>query len=215
MKNIMIYFLLFIIYSILGWINETIITAITNKKFINRGFLIGPYLPIYGSGALSIIFLLKSYQNDLLVLFIMSVIICSIIEYVTSYIMEKIFKARWWDYTHIPFNLNGRICLPFSLIFGLMGSIIILINNYFYKFLNSIPIIIISIMFIILLTVFTIDLIISFNVINKIKLSANNLRKDYSKEITEKVKETLENKSLLIKRLLNAFPNIKILQRKK
>lgn len=209
------FFLLFIIYSVLGWAIETIVTCIINKKFVDRGFLIGPYLPIYGTGALAIIVLLKPYYNDYVALFVMCVIICSIIEYLSSYFMEKIFKARWWDYTHIPFNINGRICLCFSIAFGFMGTIIILVNKYLYKFLISIPPIINIILFIILILIFITDIIISFNIINKIKLSADNLRKDYSEEITSKVKEILKNKSLLVNRLLNAYPDIKIIKKKK
>ncbi len=215
MKEVMIYFLLFIVYSILGWIVETSATSIYHKKLVDRVFLIGPCLPIYGTGAIAIIILLKKYHNDFLVLFIMSIVLCSIIEYLTSYLMEKIFKARWWDYTNIPFNINGRICLPFSIAFGFMGSLIIVINTHIYSLINNIPPQLLTIIFIIILIIFITDIIVSFNIINKIKLSANNLRKDYSEEITEKVKNTLENNSLLIKRLLHAFPNIKILQKKK
>lgn len=213
--NVVNYFLLFIIYSILGWTIETIVTCIINKKFVDRGFLIGPYLPIYGTGALAIIILLKPYYDDYVALFVMSVIICSIIEYLSSYFMEKIFKARWWDYTHIPFNINGRICLRFSIAFGFMGTIIVLVNRYLYSFLISIPATLTIILFIIILSIFIIDIIISFNIINKIKLSADNLRKDYSEEITSKVKVILKNKSLLINRLLNAYPDIKIVKKKK
>lgn len=215
MKTIIIYFLLFIIYSFLGWIMESIVSGIGSKKIINRGFLIGPYIPIYGTGALSIIILLRPYHNDFLVLFVMSIIVCSIIEYITSYLMEKIFKARWWDYSHIPFNINGRICLLFSIAFGFMGSIIVFLNKYLYTYISNIPNIFALILFIILFIIFIADVIISFNIINKIKLSAYNLKKDYSEEITEKVKKILESKSVLFKRLLQAFPNIKWLKRKK
>jgi len=209
------YFLLFILYSFLGWIIETLVTAITNKKFVDRGFLIGPYLPIYGTGALAIIIMLKPYHNDYLILFVMSVIVCSIIEYLSSYFMEKIFKARWWDYTNIPFNINGRICLLYSVAFGFMGTIIILINKHLLNLLNSIPTPITIILFTISLIAFITDVIVSFNIINKIKLSADNLRKDYSEEITSKVKEILKNSSRLTNRLLNAYPDIKIIKKKK
>ena len=92
---------------------------------------------------------------------------------------------------------------------------VILINKYLYQALISIPTPIIIILFIILLMIFITDMIISFNIINKIKLSADNLRKDYSEEITNKVKEILKNKSLLINRLLNAYPDIQIIKKKK
>ena len=103
------YFLLFISYSVIGWIMETILKTIEYKKFVNRGFLIGPYCPIYGCGALLMTFLLQGYAEDPIVLFVFNIIICSILEYSTSYIMEKIFKARWWDYSYTKYNINGRI----------------------------------------------------------------------------------------------------------
>lgn len=93
-----IYFLLFITYAFFGWLMEVICKLIQEKRFINRGFLIGPYCPIYGWGALAITILLKKYLDDPIALFFMSVIICSIIEYLTSYILEKKYNARWWDY---------------------------------------------------------------------------------------------------------------------
>ena len=101
------YLLLFFIYSNAGWLMEVIGKLIEKKKFINRGFLIGPYCPIYGHGAILITILLEKYTNDPIALFIMGVVICSILEYLTSYFMEKIFHARWWDYSRYKFNINA------------------------------------------------------------------------------------------------------------
>ena len=94
------YFLVFIFYSFLGWLMEVILTYSSDKKFVNRGFLIGPYCPIYGWGVLLIMFILKRYLDRPIGLFCMAVIICSVLEYLTSYLMEKLFKARWWDYSN-------------------------------------------------------------------------------------------------------------------
>ena len=105
------YFLLFIIYSFLGWCIESIYCMIEQRKVVSRGFLIGPYCPIYGWGALIMIFTLQRYLNDPIVLFVMGALVASVIEYITSLVMEKIFHARWWDYSHMKFNVNGRICL--------------------------------------------------------------------------------------------------------
>lgn len=214
MRSIMLYFLLFMIYSMIGWIFEMIFTIIVDKKLINRGFLIGPYLPIYGTNALCVIILLKPYRDDYLVLFVMSVIVSSIVEYLTSYLMEKIFKARWWDYTHMPFNINGRICLLYSLGFGVAGALTVILNKYVYSFLNQINFYILLFAAIISFTIFIIDEIVSFNIINKIKLSDDNLKKDYSEEISEKVKNALSNNSILNNRLLKAFPNIEMYKKK-
>ena len=108
MYHFLFLFSLFIIYSFIGWTIEMVACAIANKKIVNRGFLVGPYCPIYGFSSLIMIGVLQKYLNDAFVLFIMAIFICTFTEYITSYIMEKIFHARWWDYTNIPFNLNGR-----------------------------------------------------------------------------------------------------------
>lgn len=111
-------FLYFIFYSFIGWLYESIfLSIIKRRRFVNRGFLLGPYLPIYGTGAVVSWFLLKDIQNIYLV-FILAALLCSLLEYVTSYIMEKLFKAKWWDYSDLPFNLHGRISLLTSTIFG-------------------------------------------------------------------------------------------------
>ena len=134
------YFLLFMMYSTLGWIMEVTCKLFEKKKFINRGFLIGPYCPIYGFGCLGMIILLKKYLNDPLALFVMATVICSILEYATSYIMEKLFNARWWDYKNKKYNINGRICLETMLPFGILGCLVMyFINPFFTTILNHIP----------------------------------------------------------------------------
>ena len=127
----LLYFALFLIYSFLGWVIEVASCSKIQKKFVDRGFLIGPYCPIYGTAALIIILLLKKYENDLAVLFVMSIVVCSVIEYVTSYIMEKLFKTRWWNYSDKPFNINGRICLSNSFLFGFLGVLLVYFINPF------------------------------------------------------------------------------------
>ena len=97
--EVKIYVLVFFIYAFAGWIMETTSISIRNKKFVNRGFLIGPVCPIYGYGVVLVSLLLQKYQNDIIVTFFMSIIICGFLEYFTSYFMEIIFKARWWDYS--------------------------------------------------------------------------------------------------------------------
>ena len=111
LEEIKLYILIFFIYATAGWIMESTMISIQNKKFVNRGFLIGPVCPIYGYGVVLVSVLLKKYQNDLIITFFMSIIICGILEYFTSFFMEKIFNARWWDYSKRKFNINGRVCL--------------------------------------------------------------------------------------------------------
>ena len=208
--NIKLYFILYIIYSFIGWVIEVIATSKDNKGFVNRGFLIGPYCPIYGTCALLMILILPNQENIFL-LFLMSLLICSISEYLTSYVMEKLFKARWWDYSSRRFNLNGRICLKISLGFGLLGVILVrYVNPFITSYLIKIPNNIVDIIFYILIIIFAIDNIISFKVVLKIKETTKFIKMDNTREITEKVTAILGN-SFLVKRLLKAFPDFRVI----
>lgn len=111
------YILWFYVYSFLGWLWETALCSITERRFVNRGFLNCPYCPIYGFGALIDIFVL-GWLDNAVALFVMGALLASVLEYLTSYGMEYYFHARWWDYSDRPFNLNGRICLEGALLFG-------------------------------------------------------------------------------------------------
>jgi len=215
MYNFMIYFLLFFIYSIIGWIIETIYTAITKNEIVNRGFLIGPYCPIYGVGSLIMVILLKPYHNDIFALFVASIFVCTFIEYITSYLMEKIFKARWWDYSDVPFNVNGRVCLINSIEFGILSIILIkYVNVFVLDFIYNIPDIVRAVLFGFFLGIFVVDIIISVNIINKIKTTVINIKKDHTGEINEKVMKLLMEKSYLVKRIFTAFPNVKSIIKK-
>ena len=210
MSVVSYYFMLFIFYSFIGWLIEVIGAAYNTKKFVDRGFLIGPYCPIYGFSGLFIILTLERYINDPVVLFIIIVVVASIIEYTTSYLMEKIFKARWWDYYHMTFNINGRICLEFSVLFGVLGlACVYLVNPFLSNFLIDNQGIFLSILSYTLLFLFILDVFISLNVVSRIQLTAEAIKRDYTEEITEKVKEILFKKSYLARRLLKAFPHFK------
>lgn len=199
------YFSIFIVYAFLGWLIELIWTLIKGKKIINRGFLIGPYCPIYGVGCLALIILLDKYKDDIVVLFIMSIIICAILEYLTSYIMEKLFKARWWDYSNYRFNLNGRICAETMIPFGILGVLVVhFLNPFIIQNINTN-----SITFTIILILFIIDFSVSFGIIINLKRTINFVTKDNTEEITKKVREIIREKSFLHKRLLKAFPSFK------
>lgn len=209
MFDLKVLFLLFIVYSITGWIIEVIATYPDTKCFVNRGFLIGPYCPIYGNCAIAMIFLLHNVTNPIL-LFVLSILICSVGEYVTSYTMEKIFHARWWDYSKNKFNLNGRICLVNSLAFGVLGFLLIkFVNPFVVGLITNLSPTMINVLFYTILTLFIIDNVISFKVIFKIKnMSIKYVHLDNTKEITEKVKKILSD-NILAKRVFKAFPNIK------
>jgi len=206
----LLYFLAFFIYSVVGWIIEVIFVRIFTKKWTNRGFLIGPYCPIYGVAALTMHFLLHPYAHDLFIIFILAALLITTIEYITSYLLEKIFKTRWWDYSQLLFNIDGRVCLPHALMFGTLGVIFIAyIDPFSMNLLNNLSSLTIAIAAIIALIIFSIDLIISLKVISKVTQTAEALKKDNTSEINEKVKETLLNQSYLTRRLVNAFPYLK------
>ena len=209
--NILYYFLLFLMYSFLGWIVEVIDVLLTDKKLVNRGFLIGPICPIYGVGLLLITSLLKEYMNKPLVLFILAIFICMTLEYFTSYIMEKLFNARWWDYSEKKFNINGRICLETTIPFGLGGLFVMyIVNPLLTKFLNLFSDKVLLVVGIILFIIFLIDLIISFNAINKIKGYFLNKYKDDTEEVNKRVRDYLIKLSPLTKRLMESFPDIRV-----
>ena len=209
--NVGVYFLYFIIYSFLGWVMEVIVSLVYKKKFVNRGFLIGPICPIYGFGILLLLFLIRDLNKPFYLNFIIVCITCAILEYLTSFFMEKIFKARWWDYSNKRFNLNGRICLEVLLQFGVLGTIVLYFVHPFIKtlisYLNVSTIVIISI---ILFIIYIIDNIVTFNVLNKIKNKIKYEDRDNTEEINQRIKKWIENNSILYKRLKNSFPNLRI-----
>lgn len=115
-QKIVIYF---IIYSFLGWVCEEIFCIVSTHEFVKRGFLFGPICPIYGYGAIILIAILKNYKNKPVKLFCLSAVIFSVFEYITDFFLQALFGAKWWDYTGQFLNLNGRITLSFSLVWGI------------------------------------------------------------------------------------------------
>lgn len=133
--------LYFFIYSFCGWLMETVLCSVRERRFINRGFLNGPICPIYGCGILLILIFLLPVRDGisrievaLPVIFLAGAVLASAVEYFTSWIMEKLFHARWWDYSDHSFNVNGRICLSISAAWGLLASAFVyLIQPYFER----------------------------------------------------------------------------------
>lgn len=205
------YFLMFFIYAVAGWILEVSAVMISKRKFTNRGFLIGPYCPIYGIAAITMTIFLSKYHNDLVALFCICLFFCSFLEYITSWLMEKIFHARWWDYSERKFNLEGRICINNSILFGILGILVVsVISPKITYYLNLIPKNYLIIISTILMIIFSFDMIVSFCVVSHIKKTFSTiLREDSTVEISTKVKEIIKNKTFLAKRLFRAFPNLK------
>ena len=122
-------FLAFVIYSFLGWISEVIFAFYKHGKFVNRGFLHGPFCPIYGIGVVLTTSLLDDFKGNIIILFVLSVLITSILEYATGYCLEVFFKSTWWDYSNKKFNIGGKVCLAFSLLWGVACLFIVLAVN--------------------------------------------------------------------------------------
>lgn len=117
-------FLWLIVYSVIGWLYESTLCSITQRKLVNRGFLNGPLCPVYGFGALTVIAVFHDKSPGIVELFLSSAVLTTALEYVTSYLLEKLFHTRWWDYSHYRFQLNGRICLAGFLAFGALSVVL-------------------------------------------------------------------------------------------
>lgn len=130
----------FFVYAIIGWLCEDIYCGIGQRKLVNRGFLYGPYCPIYGFGSLIVIYLLMPFYNNPFLVFLGGIIFTSLLEYLTSWIMEVLFHERWWDYSSYPYNINGRICLRNSLLFGIMAFVLMyLVHPHIANLYHRIP----------------------------------------------------------------------------
>lgn len=116
---------IFFVYAFLGWCTEVSFAALTSGKFVNRGFLNGPVCPIYGCGVVIVLFFLEPLRENTLLLFLGSVVLTSVLEWLTGFVLERIFHQRWWDYSNEPFNLGGYICLRFSIAWGLACLLVV------------------------------------------------------------------------------------------
>lgn len=163
MRQLYIYLMFLIIYSLLGYIYEVFYQRVIFKKWVNPGFLHGPYCLMSGIYSLIIIYLLNGYYNDPFVIFVFGTIISCLIEYYVSYLFEKIFKCKFWDYSGYKYNINGRICINKNILDGFLSLIIIYVFNpllnYVIRYIDMLYLkyICICLMFIIL-----IDFIFSF-----------------------------------------------------
>ena len=165
------YFLLFILYSFGGWIVECIWTYFMKRKLENRGFLFGPICPIYGVGSLICVLLIGPLHLSWLLEFLLMVVLCDVIEYITSVVLEKIYHVRWWDYTtESKIHLNGRISIETSIGFGVGGIFILhLIQPFFSNLLGLLNLPALLITSSILFIVFVADILLSMIAISNIK----------------------------------------------
>ena len=132
--------LYFFIYSFLGWCTEVGFAAVRQRRFVNRGFLNGPVCPIYGVGVTLVILMLTPFQFNLPLLYISSVVLVTVLEGLTGWIMDKIFHNKWWDYSGRPLNIGGYVCLLFSIIWGFACVLIVyFVHPFIHKALTFIP----------------------------------------------------------------------------
>lgn len=201
------WFLIFMFYAVMGWVMEVIVTIFQRRRFVNRGFLVGPICPIYGVGALLITFLLGDTTN-VFATFCVSMVGGAALEYVVSVGMEKLFRVRWWDYSSHTFNLNGRICMRSTLAFGFFGiAINFLTTPALLSLLRQIPDPLLILSAAIMLAALLIDVATSLWLVLGVRITVGTLERDATEEITERVREILMSKSKLNRRLIKAFPS--------
>ncbi len=225
----------FIFYAFCGWVVEVIYAAVNYGKFVNRGFLNGPVCPIYGFGIVAVVWTLEPLKENVFILYIGSIVLTSLLEFITGYFMNKIFRSRWWDYSKEPFNIGGYICLKFSLLWGI--ACVLILNTIHPLVVNLVKYFRSGFGYIILIVVIFIMLIDTLDTaasILKIKKRLKNIteiaykihkfsdgigetiaegavgmyeKKDEYEKNKQKYQELLENK-LRGKRLFKAFPDM-------
>ena len=152
-----------VVYAVIGWVYESTYCTIVEKKWQNRGFLYGPICPIYGCGAvLMMLGWMRVCDAGITPqpwqVFIVVALVSAVLEYVTSWALEALFHARWWDYTDMPLNLNGRICLPASILFGLMGLLVVyVLYDVTMDATAMVPLVVIECLALLLVCLVTVD----------------------------------------------------------
>lgn len=179
----------FILYSFIGWLLESITKTIEEKQLVNSGFLHGPVCPIYGLGAIIMLLCLSFLKEKPVLLFIASFIILSIWEYVVGIFLEKVFKTKYWDYSHLKFNFQGRLCLKNSIYWGVLGVVFIcFVNPFVESYIKMIPINILLYTNIAVIVLIVIDLIVSISTLNTFEAMMRKIN-EFSENIKDKVKE--------------------------
>ena len=192
----------FVIYSFLGWVLESIVRTICERKIINTGFLIGPFCPIYGFGAIIMILFLDRFKENILFLILISFIVLSLWEYIVGVLLEKFFSTKYWDYSNHKFNYKGRICLTNSIAWGILGVLFI---NYIHPFiiqvLDYIDFTYVAMIASVIALILLIDAIISVVKVKNIKSTLEKIE-----EINEQIKQKLSE--LKDKEKISANDNI-------
>lgn len=201
LSSMSIYFILlyFFVYGFLGWCTEVGFAAFKTHHFVNRGFLNGPICPIYGVGVTAVITVLTPYKSDIIVLYILSVVLVTVLEGVTGWAMDKIFHNKWWDYSDMPLNIGGYVCLLFSIVWGFACLFIIyFIQPLVHNLLAFIPTIVGIILIIILGITLIADLYVTASTIFKFnrRLAAMEKIAAEMHEISEQIGQEIFEKTI-------------------
>ncbi len=152
--------LLFFLYCFLGWVWESCYVSVCRRQWVNRGFLHGPLLPIYGSGAILILFVTLPAEENLWLVWLLGMIAATALEYVTGDVMERLFKVRYWDYSKKRFNLNGHICLSSSIAWGFFSILLVrFLHPPVGRLLTSVPAFLVDPAALALTAAFTVDVV--------------------------------------------------------
>lgn len=204
--------LIFFAFSFLGWCIEVTLKYFEFHRFINRGFLTGPWLPIYGSGAALITVAvggLAPLERGYGTTFALSFVLCGVLEYMTSFVMEKRFHARWWDYSKKPMNLHGRVWIGNLVLFGLGGVLIIhVFDPILYRLFAKTPLTAREILALCLSAVFAADYVVSHFVLKLVKTGVEGSEADSSEQISLEVRMLLHDRSVFYRRFADAYPEV-------
>lgn len=180
MDNMLLYQLLslFFVYAFLGWCAEVSYHALITGTFVNRGFLNGPICPIYGIGILGVVFLLEAVKDHTLLLFFASLLLTSFLELLTGFLLEKLFHARWWDYTSEPFHFGPYICLKFSLIWGFACVFVVeLLHPFILLCIGALPLVLGKILLAFFFGAMVADVYVTFTTVTNIFRRLEHLEK--------------------------------------
>ena len=204
--------LLFFAYALLGWCIEVTLKYFQFHRFINRGFLTGPWLPIYGSGAVLITLAvdgLAPLESSVGTTFALSFVLCGTVEYLTSFALEKRYHARWWDYSQKPMNLHGRVWIGNLILFGLGGVLIAkVLNPVFLGVFGMLTLSGREILAAGLGGLFLADCVMSHFVLKLVKTGVESSEADNTEEISREVRLLLHDRSVFHRRFADAYPEV-------
>lgn len=210
------YFVEFILFSFLGWIWETVYCTIFNGKWESRGFLFGPVCPIYGVGAVSgiaLVDVLKLLNLPPLLWWQVVIIFffgSAVLEYSTSVVLERLFHAYWWDYSKMPLNINGRICLPASLAFAAAGLLVIYVLYPFCDYISSfVSPICFEILAFVLLIIFTVDMTLTISALTGFEKKISKIDDNINEHMSEFVDNLYQSTNSLSRRTLARIKGVK------